>query len=301
MDQLQAMRLFVRVADQGSFSTAAQQLGLARSVVTRRISALEARLGVKLMARSTRRLSLTSAGSAYLEKCRDILARVEAAETGLDAERQQPRGLIRISLPVSFGQRHLAPVLLQFSRQYPEISLNMEFTDRRSHLIEEGIDVAIRITEHLGPREVARRLGCAQRVIVASPDYLQRRGEPRHPASLAEHECLAYTLASSASWSFMVDGEPLSVPVHGRIQANSGSVLLQAAIDGLGIACQPRFLAEEALASGSLRAILTDYPLSDIGLYAVLPDNRHIPFKVRALIDFLSERLRPGAGVNYPR
>jgi DNA-binding transcriptional LysR family regulator len=294
MDQLDGMRLFVRVAEQGSFSTVAQQRGVARSVVTRRISALEGRLGVKLLARSTRRLSLTSAGSRYLEQCREILKLVEAAETGLDAERQRPRGLIRVSLPVSFGQRYLAPLLLEFSKRYPEISLNMDFTDRRSRLIEEGVDLAIRITERLGEQEIARRLGSAQLVVVASPEYLRRRGEPRHPASLSEHECLAYTLASSASWSFLDNGEPLNVPVQGRIQANSGSVLLQAAVEGLGITCQPRFLAEEALASGALRVLLTDYTLPQIGIYAVLPGNRHIPFKVRTLIDYLGERLRGG-------
>ncbi len=301
MDQLEGMRLFVRVAEQGSFSAVAQQRGLARSAVTRRISALESRLGVKLLARSTRRLSLTSAGSLYLEQCREILKLVEAAETGLDAERQRPRGLIRISLPVSFGQRHLAPLLLEFSKRYPEISLNMDFTDRRSRLIEEGVDLAIRITERLGEQEVARRLGSSQLVVVASPAYLRRCGEPRHPTQHGEHECLAYTLAASASWPFLVNGEPLDIPVHGRIQANSGSVLLQAAVEGLGITCQPRFLAEDALANGSLRAILTDYPLAQIGIYAVLPGNRHIPFKVRTLVEYLGERLRPGVQRHHRR
>lgn len=300
MDQLEGIRLFVRVAEQGSFSAVAQQMGVARSVVTRRIAGLETRLGAKLIARSTRRLSLTSAGSVYLEKCREILDLVEAAETGLDAERQMPRGAIRISLPFSFGQRYLAPLLLEFSKLYPEVSLNMDFTDRRSNLIEEGIDLAIRITDRLGQQEVARRLGSAQLVVVASPAYLEEHGEPRHPSSLIGHECLAYTLSSSASWLFVADGKPLSVPVHGRIQANNGDVLLQAAVDGLGITYQPRFIAADALARGALKEILSEYAQPEIGIYAMLPGNRHIPFKVRVLIDFLDERLRPGAGVGYP-
>ena len=301
MDQLDAMRLFVRVADQGGFSLVAQQMGLARSVVTRRISALEGRLGAKLLARTTRRLSLTSAGAVYRDKCREILALVEAAETGLDAQQQRPRGLIRLSVPVGYGQRYLAPALLAFSKQYPEIALNLDFTDRRSRLVEEGMDLAIRITERLGQQEVARRLGTAQLVVVASPDYLERHGEPAHPEELTRYECLAYTLAESASWTFVVNGETIQVPVHGRIQASSGSMLLQAAVEGLGITCQPRFLAEEALESGSLRAILTGFALPAIGIYAVLPGNRHIPFRVRALIDFLHERLRPGTGGSAPR
>lgn len=294
MDQLDGMRLFVRVAEQGSFSAVAQQMGVARSVVTRRIAGLEARLGTKLIARSTRRLSLTSAGSVYLEKCREILNLVEAAETGLDAERQMPRGAIRISLPLSFGQRYLAPLLLEFSERYPEVALNMDFTDRRSNLIEEGVDLAIRITDQLGQQEVARRLGSAQLVVVASPAYLERYGEPHHPSSLTGHECLAYTLSASASWQFIVDGKILNVPVHGRIQANNGDVLLQAAINGLGITYQPRFIAVDAIASGALKEILTDYAIPEIGIYAMLPGNRHIPFKVRVLIDFLSELLKPG-------
>lgn len=300
MDQLEGMRLFVRVAEQGSFSAVAQQMGVARSVVTRRIAGLETRLGTKLIARSTRRLNLTSAGSVYLEKCREILNLVEAAETGLDAERQMPRGAIRISLPFSFGQRYLAPLLLEFSKLYPEVSLNMDFTDRRSNLIEEGIDLAIRITDRLGQQEVARRLGSAQLIVVASPAYLEQHGEPRHPASLTGHECLAYTLSSSASWSFLVDGKVLNVPVHGRIQANNGDVLLQAAIEGLGITYQPRFIASDAVARGVLREILTDYAPPEIGIYAMLPGNRHIPLKVRVLIDFLDERLKPGSGLDYP-
>jgi len=293
MDQLEGMRLFVRVAEQGSFAAVALQMGVARSVVTRRIAGLESRLGTKLIARSTRRLSLTSAGTVYLEKCREILDMVEAAETGLDAERQMPRGAIRISVPLSFGQRYLAPLLLEFSQRYPEVALNMDFTDRRANLIEEGVDLAIRVTDRLGPQEVARRLSSTRLAVVSSPAYLAQYGEPKRPADLAGHECLAYTLSATASWQFSVDGKPQSIPVHGRIQANNGDVLLQAAVNGLGITCQPTFIAADALATGQLREILAGYPIPDIGIYAVLPGNRHIPLRVRVLIDFLIERLGP--------
>ena len=159
MDRLDAMRLLIRVAELGSFSAVAHQLGAARSVVTRQIAALESHLGTKLLARSTRRLSLTSAGTAYLEKCREILNLVEIAETGLAEERQTPRGSIRLSLPLVYSLRHLAPLLLEFSRLYPEVELDMDFSDRRSNLIQEGIDLAVRITPRLEPGDVARRLG----------------------------------------------------------------------------------------------------------------------------------------------
>ena len=172
MDRLDAMHLFVRVAELGSFSAVAQQLGVARSVVTRQIAALEAHLGAKLMARSTRRLTLTSAGTAYLEKCRVILNLVEAAETGIAEERQTPRGSIRLSVPLSFGLKRLAPLLLEFSNQYPVFALDMDFSDRRSNLIEEGLDLSIRITRRLGSNDVARRIGSSRLLVLASPDYL---------------------------------------------------------------------------------------------------------------------------------
>lgn len=291
MDQLDSMRLFVRVAELGSFSAVAQQMNVARSVVTRRIAALETRLGVKLLARSTRKLSLTSAGAAYLEKCREILNLVEAAETGLDAERQKPRGMIRMSLPLSFGQRFLAPLLLEFTASYPEVELNMDFTDRRANLIEEGIDLAVRITDRLLPQDVVRRLSSTRMVVVASTEYLRRHGEPKTPFELAGHECLSYTLSQGATWPFKIDGNLTNIPVHGRIQANNGDALVQAAIRGLGITYQPTFIALDALNSGELKPILTEFELPEIGIYAALPGNRHIPLRVRMLIDFLIERL----------
>jgi DNA-binding transcriptional LysR family regulator len=196
MDRLDAMKLFVRVAELGSFAAVAQQLGVARSVVTRQIAGLEAHLGVKLMARSTRRLALTSAGTAYLEKCRVILNLVEAAETDVAEERLTPRGNIRISLPLSFGLKRLAPLLLDFSQRYPEVALDMDYSDRRVKLIEEGIDLSIRITRRLDGGDVARKIGTGRMQVVASPEYLARHGRPQHPAELIHHECLGYTSAA---------------------------------------------------------------------------------------------------------
>lgn len=292
MDRLDAMRLFMRVAERGSFSAVAQQMGLARSVVTRQIAALEAHLGVKLLARSTRRLTLTSTGAAYLEKCRVILNLVEAAETGLAEERHVPRGPIRMSLPLSFGIGHLAPVLLEFAARYPEVSLDMDYSDRRSNLFEEGFDLAIRITGRLEPGDVARRISGGRMMVVAAADYLARHGEPRHPTDLIHHECLGYTAAPNPqSWEFLIDGEPRNFPVRSRLQANNGDVLTQAAIRGFGLAYGPTFICAEALAGGQVRRVLADFPIPDLGIYAVLPGNRHVPHRVRVLMDFLAERL----------
>jgi DNA-binding transcriptional LysR family regulator len=289
MDRLDAMHLFVRVAELGSFSAVAQQLGVARSVVTRQVAALETHLGVKLMARSTRRLALTSAGTAYLEKCRVILNLVEAAETDVAEERLIPRGNIRISLPLSFGLKRLAPLLLDFSQRYPEVSLDMDYSDRRVKLIEEGIDLSIRITRRLEPGDVARKIGTGRMLALAAPDYLARHGRPQHPSELAHHECLGYTAGGAGqNWQFMVDGQLASFPVRSRINANNGEVLTEAAAQGLGITLQPDFIADSFLAAGRVEAILTDFPVPELGIYAMLPSNRHVPYRVRVLMDFLA-------------
>ncbi|HJV94043.1 MAG TPA: LysR family transcriptional regulator [Azonexus sp.] len=292
MDRLDAMHLFVRVAELGSFAAVAQQLGVARSAVTRQIAGLEAHLGVKLMARSTRRLALTSAGTAYLEKCRVILNLVEAAETDVAEERLTPRGNIRISLPLSFGLKRLAPLLLDFSQRYPEVGLDMDYSDRRVKLIEEGIDLSVRITRRLDGGDVARRIGSGRMQVVAAPDYLARHGRPQHPSELIHHECLGYTAGGAAQqWQFMVDGQLASFPVRSRIHANNGDVLTEAAAQGLGITVQPDFILEHFLAAGRVEAILKDFPIPELGIYAMLPSNRHVPHRVRVLMDFLAAGL----------
>ncbi len=294
MDRLQAMHLFVRVAELSSFSAVAQQMGLARSAVTRQIAALEQHLGIKLMVRSTRRLMLTSAGAAYLEKCRVILNLVEAAETGVAEERQTPRGMIRISLPLTYGLMRVAPILLDFARRYPEVQLDMDYTDRRVNLIEEAIDLSVRITSRLGATEIARRIGSSQLQAVASPAYLAEHGMPRHPSELIHHECLSYTTTaeSKQTWSFDVDGVLTAYPIRARIHSNNGEALNDAVERGLGIALQPDFIIERSLQSGKVVTILTEFPLPELGIYAMLPSNRQVPYRVRVLMDFLADQLR---------
>lgn len=293
MDRLEAMHLFVRIAELGSFAAVAQQLGVARSVVTRQIAGLEAHLGIKLMARSTRRLTLTSAGTAYLEKCRVILNLVEAAETDVAEERLTPRGNIGLSVPLSFGLKRLAPMLLDFARRYPEVSLDMDFSDRQVKLIEEGIDLSLRITRKLAGGDVARRIGSSRMHVVAAPEYLARHGRPQHPAELIHHECLGYTAGvASQQWSFQVDGQLQGFPVRSRLHANNGDVLVAAAAQGMGITLQPDFIIEEAVAAGRVEIILSGFPLPELGIHAMLPGNRHVPHRVRVLMDFLVAGLR---------
>lgn len=292
MNRLDAMSLFVRVAELGSFSAAANQLGVARSVVTRQIAALEEHLGIKLMVRSTRRLSLTSAGNAYLEKCRVILELVEEAEAGVMEERLTPSGSLRVSLPLSFGLRRLVPLLLEFSETYPEISLAMDFSDRQLNLIEEGIDLSIRITSLLNPGEIVRKLGACRLLSVAAPDYLARHGRPQHPGELDGHACLGYSpQANNRPWTFRVDGHLQSFYLPLRLQANNGDALAEAAAQGLGITVQPDFIVADLLAAGKLETLLEAFEPPELGIYAVLPSNRYMPQRVRVLIEFLSKRL----------
>lgn len=291
MDRLLAMETFVRVAEAGSFAAVAERLNLARSVVTRQIAALEAHLGVKLLTRSTRSLHLTPEGAAYLEKCRDILGLVAAAEGDLAGERQAPRGVIRMSLPMSLGLRRLMPLLADFAGLYPEVEVMLEFSDRRVNLVEEGFDLALRVSTRLDPGSVARRLGTSRMAVVAAPAYLERHGHPARPEALLEHQCLGYTLAPQSSWTFLIDGVWRSVPVRGRFQANNGDALLEAAERGLGITCQPTFITAEAVRAGRLLQLLPDFPLPELDIHALFPGHRYLPHRVRVLADYLAERI----------
>ena len=297
MDRLDSMRIFIRVAELGSFAAAAQQMNVARSVVTRQLAALEQHLGIKLLARSTRRLSLTSAGAAYLEKCREILRLVEFAEADVLDDRQSPRGHIRITLPVSFGVHQLMPLFGAFLKAHPDTSLELEFSDHRVNLIEGGFDLAIRISDRLNPGDVARKIGKSRSVIVAAPSYLKQNGRPQHPQDLIRHECFGYLLASRSSWAFVVDGVLQWFPIHGRLQATSGDALLTAAIAGLGITSAPCFMAEQAIRTGKLEVLLSEFDSAELGIYAIYPSNRYIPHRVDVLVDYLAQQIRSDQSV----
>lgn len=293
MDKLDAMQTFVRVAEAGSFIAVANQLQVARSVVTRQIAALEKYLGTKLITRSTRSLALTAAGSAYLEKCRVILNMVDAAESSLAEEKTVPRGRIRLGLPLSYGLQELMPALLDFARDQPFIELIMDLSDQRANLIEEGLDLSIRITAELQPGDIVRKLGECQLLTLASPGYLAQHGEPRHPSELRHHDCLIYASDSATTqWAYCEGTQGLQVPVRGRIVANNGSALTEAAARGMGITRQPDFIAAPYLAQGRIKSVLQDFEIAPLGIYAVLPSNRYIPHRVSALIEHLAQALQ---------
>ena len=309
MDKLDAMQTFVRVAQAGSFTAVADQLQVARSVVTRQIAALETHLAAKLITRSTRSLTLTAAGSAYLEKCRVILNMVDAAESSLTEENAVPRGRIRLALPHSFGLQRLMPALLDFASAQPHVELLLNFSDQRSNLVEEGIDLAIRITANLQPGDILRQLGSCRLLTVAAPIYLALHGQPKHPAQLQHHECLVYSMSSNtATWPYWVadanggmggvsgtggvNGQVQQFAVRGRLTANNGVALLQATAQGMGIALQPDFLADPFIARQEVVEILQDFASPPLGIYAVLPSNRYIPHRVGVLMDYLAGVLK---------
>ncbi len=296
MNRLDAMNLFVRVADLGSFAAVANQLGVARSVVTRQIAALEEHLGVKLMVRTTRQLTLTTAGTSYLQKCRTILDLIDAAEADVMEERLTPRGNLRVSLPLSFGLKRIAPLLPDFLKRYPDISLALDFTDRHVNLIDEGVDLAIRITARLDPGDVARKIGEMRLLAVASPAYLAQHGRPADPSELSAHACLGYSpKANNRPLTFQIDGQTENIYLPFRLQANNGDALAEAAAQGLGITLQPDFIVADYLARGALVRVLEGFEPPPLGIYAMLPSNRYLPHRVRALIDFLAAALGQGA------
>jgi len=293
MDKFNAMQVFVRVAEAGSFTAVANQENVARSMITRQLAGLEKQLGSKLIIRSTRSLALTTAGAAYLERCRVILNMVDAAETSLSEEKVEPRGRIRLGLPLSFGLQQLMPSLAKFSKLHPHIQLSMDFSDRRTNLIEEGIDLSIRITGHLDSSDIVRKLGSCKILTLASPHYLAQHGTPKHPRELQNHECLAYSMdMKPVNWNYDVGGLHFNVPIRGRMMANNGEALMKATASGIGVTRQPDFIAQPFLDNGEVVEILRKFAIAPLGIYAVLPSNRYIPHRVSVLIEFLSNALK---------
>lgn len=296
LDRLTGMEVFARVAATGSFSAAGRALGMSQTMVTKHIAALEARLGVKLLHRSTRRLSLTDAGRNYLEASERILTDMNAADAAVAAERIEPRGVLRLNVPVSFGERQVAPLLMEFAAAYPLVSIELGLNDRLVDLAEEGWDLAIRIGTLSNSSLIARRVAPCRTIVCAAPSYLKARGMPRTVASLAEHNCLGYTLSRIAGidrWTFGAKDDVV-VKVSGNLCANNGDALRAAAVAGQGIIYQPTFVVADELRSGTLVALKLDQPTVEFGgIYAVYLPDRNPAAKVRAFIDFIAGRFAP--------
>ncbi len=294
LDQVTGMRVFAQVVASGSFSAAARALDLSPTMVAKHVDAIEARLGVALLRRSTRRLALTEAGRGYHEACGRILGEIAEAEGAASAGRAAPRGRLRLNLPVSFGTRQVTPLLPSFRERYPQVEVEFGLNDRVVDLVEEGWDLAVRIGVLPDSSLVSRRLAPCRMVVCASPAYLAEQGTPRTLADLARHECLGYTLSSrmgADSWAFGSDAG-VRVAVSGSFRANSGDALRIAALSGLGIIYQPTFLVGDDLRRGDLVAIALEEPPATAGhVHVVFHPDRRLPLKARVMVDFLAEHL----------
>ena len=289
MDRLKQIESFVAVAAKGSLTAAAQAEGVAPAVIGRRIDALEERLGVKLLVRTTRRLTLTHEGSAFLEDCQRILADIANAEASVSAGGVKASGHLRITAPAGFGRRHVAPLVPKFLALHPDVSLSLNLSDRVVDIVNEGFDSAVRVGDLPDSSLVSVRLADNRRLCVAAPSYLQRAGAPKHPSELMRHECLL--LSSDASqtrgWAFRVEGEVTHLRPAGRLDCSDGQVLHTWCLQGLGLAWRSTWEVEEQIAAGELQEVLADFAAPPNGIYAVVPQRRHLPLRVRLWIDFL--------------
>lgn len=301
MDDLTRMAIFARVVETRSFSTAARDLGLSKSLVSKQISLLEKSVGARLLNRTTRAMSLTEAGKVCYEHCVRIVEERDEAWRAVSRLTSEPRGVLRISAPVAFGTLHVAPALPALLALYPELKIDMEITDRFVDLADERYDVAVRITEQPAPNLVARRLTGVNRRICASPEYFARYGIPETPADLGRHNCLTYTRFSPHGvWRLRGPDGPIGVPACGNLRVNDDEALSQAVLGGLGLALLPTFIAFEALQSGRLQSVLSAYIPLEQHIYAVYLPNRNLSAKVRAFIDFMLARIGPAPYWDQP-
>ncbi|EZI24908.1 LysR family transcriptional regulator [Pseudomonas extremaustralis] len=291
MDRALEMQVFCTVVDKGTFVGAAEPLGMSKAAISRYVSALEERLGARLLHRTTRRLALTEEGRQFYHQAREVLALMAQAEEAVSATAPEPSGVLRVNAPVSFGVLHLAPLWGEFMQAYPQVELDISLNDRLVDLVEEGFDAAVRIARMENSSLVGRRLASTRMCLFASPDYLARHPPIRTLADLADHGVIAYThFAMGNEWQF--DGPDGSETVRTRSSArcNNGDTCRSIALSGAGIALQPSFMVAEDLRSGALVEILPAYRSIELGIYVVYPSRKHLASKVRALIHFLAER-----------
>jgi len=291
MHRFQELQAFVAVVETGSFTAAAERLGAGKSAISRKVSALEERLAVQLVRRTTRKLNLTDTGQSFYERSARILADLDEAESAVLQQHSELRGTLRVALPLSFALRHMSEPVAEFSRRHPRVNFEFDLNDRRVDLVQEGMDLAIRIGRLSDSTLIARRLFDARTVVCASPDYLQKHGVPESPLDLSSHRCLVYSnVADPARWTYRdASSAEQSIDVNVAMLASSGDFLREAAVRGQGIVLQPTFIAGAKICSGDLVAILREYQWPVAPAYAVYPPARHLSYRVRAFIDFLAD------------
>jgi len=294
MQDLERMAIFARVVETKSFSAAARRLGLSKSLVSKHVSQLEKSVGARLLNRTTRNMSLTEAGAVFYDHCARIVEELEEAKLAVGRLHSVTRGVLKLSASVAFGTLHIAPALPEFLARHPEVSIDMVITDRFVDMAEEGYDLAIRIAKDPGQNLVARRLAGVNRRMCATPEYFARRGVPRVPEDLLQHNCLTYTHFNPQDpWRLQGPTGEISVPASGNLRLNDDEALAQAVLGGLGVGLLPTFIIGQELQSGRLQAVLSEYVALERQIYSVYLPNRHLSAKVRAFIDFLLARFGP--------
>ena len=291
MDRLTAIKVFVNVVETGSFSAASEKMELSRAAASKYVSQLESHLGGRLLNRTTRRISLTESGRLYFERCREILNNLEEADGAVAGLALEPRGILRISVPTNFASLHLLPLVARFTRDFPDVKVEMICSDRAVDLVDEGYDLAVRITNNVDPNLIARRLARCRHVIVAAPDYLANKPVLKTPEDLKQHDCLLYAHTAGGVWPFTRDGVDYSVKVGHIFKSNNPEVLVEAAASGMGVAMMPTFMASDAIRRGALKPVLEDYDTLEVQIYAVYASRRFLPAKIRVFIDYLVERI----------
>lgn len=290
MDRIEAMQAFVAVADLQKFAPAARKLGLSPSAVTRLIAALEDRLGARLLQRTTRSVTLTDVGARYLERARRILSDIEEAEGAAEGERTRPSGRLVVSAPVGFGRLHVSPLMCSYLKRYPEVSAELRLSDQIINLVEDGVDLAIRIGHLADSTLVARHVGEMRRIVVASPDYLKQRGEPDTPAAITAHDSIQFGAATvSPDWRFVEDGHEVRVTCAPRLVTNSADAAIQYAEQDGGLTRVLAYQAAEAIKAGRLRIVLAQFEAPPLPIHVVYPTSRLLSAKVRAFIDLVTE------------
>ncbi|MCP5159434.1 MAG: LysR family transcriptional regulator [Gammaproteobacteria bacterium] len=285
------MRTFLTVVNTGSFTAAADRLGVSKALASKYLNQLEQRLGVRLLNRTTRHLSLTEVGQVYYTRCQPLLEAIDELEAAIQDRHAFPRGHLTLTAPQTFGERSLAPVIAAFLEQYPQVTVALQLTDRFVNLLEEGVDVGVRIGELADSRLVARRLATIRMATYAAPRYLERHGTPVHPRELGAHTCVIDTNVDVPTrWLYGIEGESQAVDVQGPFHANSASAVRELAIAGVGIGRSPAYAIADAVRDGRLRVLLQPYETVEYGLYAVYPHRRYLAAKVRAFIEFLAGR-----------
>ena len=294
IDIVAGIRVFTAVVEAGSFAGAADKLDLSRGMATRYVAQLEAHLGVRLLNRTTRTLSLTEAGSDYYPRATQILAMVEEAENSVAQKTSVPRGILRVATSVGFGVRHLDRAIAEYLQRYPSMEVDLTLNERTVDLVEEGFDLAVRVAAQIDPGLVARRFTRARTAACASPAYLKERGTPETPEQLTGHNCMAYAHTHwQNEWRFTRNGEERRVRISGNLRGNNGNILVSAAIEGLGVILEPSFLVFEALQQKRLVRILSDWETDELSVFAVYPNRKFLPPKVRSFIDFLADHFGP--------